>query len=685
MRLGHLIQTLAFAAFVATPLGCTAEAPSSASLRSDVSLLYNNDLDLRSATTHRSALLLSTPKFQRDAVKACAELGETLVPVNKTFFESDLVPLLRYQVFLENFSPSQKFWVANEGRVCQVVNVQGVVSSSLTCFRALPALCSQSANFQAPATANTSITVHSKNLAITGFRDQTSFKFLGIPYADPPMRFEYPTAYTGNKEIDARDFRSPCVQIGSPSGSEDCLFLNIWTPFIPATGSRTPLKAVMFWIHGGAFTIGTGSDPTFDGSSLASRGDVVVVTINYRLSTLGFLALADGETNGNYGIADQVAALDWVREHIAAFGGDKDRITIFGQSAGATSVRVLMGSPKAIGKYAAALPMSTLGGANVAAPYSHYLTIPQEVALVADPVVAAVGCNGTGVNVLACLRALDASQLVSPPPSTTFGAAVVVDGTYVTSAQLPLDGSGPVANVHTMMGYMRDDGAAFISYPTDANLTASLANALLDTAIADSPLFPVPPSPNATLNVFNVTARATTDADVRCIDQATAFSGVQHDVFKSVWFYEFNRSYQPLGFDPNFPVCDAPVTPEHPLGDPSQEYFKCHSGELYYVFGSLPADRPYRDDEDLPFMQRMVDVWSSFARTFDPNPDPRFLAARGFVATAEHLEREGRWEPVTKANIYGAPLRELQWHSVMLPFAEQEQCQFLGFPLSFYG
>ena len=87
----------------------------------------------------------------------------------------------------------------------------------------------------------------------------------------------------------------------------------------------------MFWIHGGAFTGGEGSDPTFDGSALTSRGDVVLVTINYRLSTLGFLALADGKTNGNFGIADTIAALDWVREHIAAFGGDKDRITVFGQ------------------------------------------------------------------------------------------------------------------------------------------------------------------------------------------------------------------------------------------------------------------------------------------------------------------------------------------------------------------
>lgn len=256
--------------------------------------------------------------------------------------------------------------------------------------------------------------------------------------------------------------------------------MNIWTPFVPSrsSNSRTKLKAVMFWIHGGAFTGGTGSDSTFEGSGLASRGDVVLVTINYRLSTLGFLALDDGTTNGNFGIADQVAALDWVRDNIAAFGGDKDRITIFGQSAGAASVRALMGSPKAIGKYAAAIPMSNLAGANYATTYSFYYTIPQEVSLVANPIIEAVGCNSTS-DVLACLKAVDPHTLVNlgtvaryyvshvlqPTHLLKLCRFLVVDGTFITSQQLPVDGSGPVANVHTMMGFMRDDGAAFIGYP----------------------------------------------------------------------------------------------------------------------------------------------------------------------------------------------------------------------------
>lgn len=175
----------------------------------------------------------------------------------------------------------------------------------------------------------------------------------------------------------------------------------------------------MFWIHGGAFTSGEGSDTLFDGGSLVSRGDVVVVTINYRLSTIGFLALDDGKTKGNFGLADQILALDWVHEHITAFGGDPSRITIFGQSAGAASVRALMASPKAIGKFAAAIPMSNLAGSNFAATYSNYFTIPQEVALAVNPILKETGCD-TASDQLACLRAFDPHQLVALPDQAKY-------------------------------------------------------------------------------------------------------------------------------------------------------------------------------------------------------------------------------------------------------------------------
>jgi carboxylesterase type B len=131
----------------------------------------------------------------------------------------------------------------------------------------------------------------------------------------------------------------------------------------------------MFWIHGGAFTSGTGNDPTMDGANIVSRGDVVLVTINYRLGSFGFLALDDGVTKGNYGFADQINALDWVRRNIQDFGGDPNRITVFGQSAGAGSVRAMLASPEAEGKFKGAIPQSNLGGGGYGTTYSQYLTI----------------------------------------------------------------------------------------------------------------------------------------------------------------------------------------------------------------------------------------------------------------------------------------------------------------------
>ena len=96
----------------------------------------------------------------------------------------------------------------------------------------------------------------------------------------------------------------------------------------------------------------------------------------------------------------------------------------------------------------------------------------------------------------------------------------------------------------------------------------------LPTSVVGDPLFPIPTGTNATYDVFNVTARVTTDVEFRCLDQATAYYAIQHNLFQSIWFYEFNRSYQTPGFDPNYPVCDAPISEGYPYGDPSQEYFK---------------------------------------------------------------------------------------------------------------
>ncbi|KAJ7082383.1 Carboxylesterase family-domain-containing protein [Mycena belliarum] len=272
--------------------------PSSSSLNSDLWLLFQNDLDC---------------KFF--AVAGCAKLGESLAPTNGTFFASDIAHILKYVALETGASDAQNYWVASSGHgeLCATVSTSGL--STARCANALPALCANSAPNKVSGQTDLSAAWQRRT------RDHQSFRFLGVPYANEPARWTHSSLYTGPPTLSALTFGSPCAQVGG-SGAEDCLFLNIFTPFLPAESTPTrKLKPVMFWIHGGAFTGGEGSDAIFDGGSLASRGDVVVVTINYRLGALGFLALDDGVTNGNYGLADQITALEWVRAHIASFGG----------------------------------------------------------------------------------------------------------------------------------------------------------------------------------------------------------------------------------------------------------------------------------------------------------------------------------------------------------------------------
>lgn len=519
-----------------------------------------------------------------------------------------------------------------------------------------------------------------------------SFRFLGIRYAPQPERFTYSTAYTGSGgNASALDYGSQCIQ---PTGSEDCLFLNIWTPYLPQNSSqKADLKPVMFWIHGGAFTGGTGSDPTFDGGNLVARGDVVMVAINYRLTTLGFLALKDGVTNGNFGFADQIVALDWVRDNIANFGGDADRITVFGQSAGAGSVRAMMASPKAIGKFAAAVPMSNLGGLAYGTTYSEYYTIDQEVDVAATAILNATDCASAASQV-DCLRAVNASTLAGLSDVARY---FVVDGTYITSPHLELT-NGSRLPLNLMMGTMAEDGVPFISYTT--NVTTDDTDWLTTQALPYPPrdVYPLQNTTNATLAVDRMAGRVATDGIFRCVDQATVYAGLQSGVLGDhVYYYEFDRSYQTHGW-PNLNLCEPPPTTDHPDGDPESPigYEKCHSGDLLYVFGNLNRmGLPLRDDRDLPFSQFALDLFSSFARTYDPNPDPAYLTARGYNTSLDLVNKSGQWKPSVKGQM---ATKILDWpgantevdfpapdENMMSDFRDLDQCKYLGLPITYYA
>src|ERR1700691_5706610 len=195
--------------------------------------------------------------------------------------------------------------------------------------------------------------------------------FAGIPFAAAPLgdrRFKAPAPHEGWSDVrDATRFGQVAVQVGDslgalgaappPDWSEDCLFLNVQTPALD--GARRP---AMVWIHGGAFVNGTGAMPWYDGANFVRHGDVVVVSINYRLGALGWLELGHLDpayaTSGNNGLLDQIAALRWVHDNIDGFGGDPDNVTIFGESAGAMSVGTLLATPAATGLFAKAIAQS---------------------------------------------------------------------------------------------------------------------------------------------------------------------------------------------------------------------------------------------------------------------------------------------------------------------------------------
>ena len=185
---------------------------------------------------------------------------------------------------------------------------------------------------------------------------------------------------------------------------------------------------------------------------------------------------------------------------------------------------------------------------------------------------------------------------------------------------------------------------------------------------------------NLTLDVFNTTTRLLTDASFHCSNEFTAYAGVKTGVLPNVWYSEFNRTYQDPGYNSNG-VCGAPITASHPFGDPELEYYKCHAGDLANTFGNVArVGFPARDEYDMPFAALVVDYWTAFGRTLNPNPDAGYLKARGYWSTIGQIAESGPWEAVT---VNDPKQLVLQWNSVMMPLPDQEQCAVLGQPLDY--
>lgn len=312
------LGTIGTLAAIVSLVGAAAK-PSDCSItnaKTSLTLLYENNLNLTDDANHVGAVILD-PTSKPAAASACALIGETLLSKSTIeAHEDDFLHQLSYQSFAKRAGPNQLYWI-NEGTVSVDHRNQQLTFQSdyRPALHELPVLCTQSSTNGQPdavATAQNKIKVPSQGNTYIGYRNLKSFRFQGIRYAKPPKRFEYTTLNEPRGQtIDATQYGEQCLQGGG--GSEDCLFLNIQTPYIPKAGSKKNLRPVLFWIHGGGFTGGAGSAGNSDGGQLASREDVVTVTMNYRLSTLGFLAVPGTNVTGNYGIADQQLALEVLR------------------------------------------------------------------------------------------------------------------------------------------------------------------------------------------------------------------------------------------------------------------------------------------------------------------------------------------------------------------------------------
>jgi para-nitrobenzyl esterase len=440
--------------------------------------------------------------------------------------------------------------------------------------------------------------------------------FEGIPFAAPPvgdLRFRPPAPVQPWHGVrDATEPGSPCPQMSSltnptSSTNEDCLYLNVTTP-AGLDAARDDLP-VMVWIHGGSWR--TGSGDRYDASKLALEGDAVVVTINYRLGPFGFLAQDDLSAalgavgSGSAGLLDQQAALRWVERNVAAFGGDPDNVTIFGESAGASSVCAQLASPTAAGLFDKAIAQSYSCAAR-------YATL-DEAEAVGDTVAATVGCTGDGPAVVDCLEGARVEDLLAAWPSG--GGSFVVGGSALPVQPADAIASGNWNRVPVVHGNLQDENTLFtpLSIPAaqlpryldPANYQAILTERFGARAGAVAALYPLSEY-GSPLRVLAAVASDTGSALSTC-DHVRAHESLARSA--PVWAYQFRDQ----GADPLLDFSRPPFSFPAGLYDEGAE----HSAELPYLFPGLYGDGLTAEQEELA--TAMVRYWTSFAATGDPN------------------------------------------------------------------
>jgi len=500
----------------------------------------------------------------------------------------------------------------------------------MTRFRSLAAL--GALLFSAPAMAQQSApVVDAPSGAVRGAAEGDLNVFRGIPYAVPPvgaMRWRPPAPMQRWKAVrDATAFGPACVQpqgksasVYSPAAplpvSEDCLTLNIWAP---KNAKNAP---VFFWIHGGALVTGSSREATYDGRRMAERG-IIVVSINYRLGVLGWLAHpgltaeSPQHVSGNYGLLDQIAALSWVRHNIAAFGGDTRNVTIAGESAGALSVMYLLESPLARGLYSKAIAES-----------GYMISMPElKKAVYGAPSGEAAGQMLAGALQapdIAALRGIDAQTITDSAAKLGYGPWGTVDGLVLPQQMVEAFDQGKQAPVPLLAGFNQGEIRSLMMLAPKPPATAAEYEATIRDRYGDLA--------NAFLKLYPA-------ADYKESIIATTRDGLYGWTAERMARKQTaigQRAYLYL-FDHGYPAMEG------------AGLHAFHASELPYVFGTIDTLGPNwpkipDTPEEHALSDAMLDYWTSFAR--DGNPvTAKAPAWRAYGTTANYMHFAASPEP----------------------------------------
>jgi para-nitrobenzyl esterase len=454
----------------------------------------------------------------------------------------------------------------------------------------LPLLAALAASARQPAPVATDCGL------VQGVAENDLTVYRGIPFAAPPvgdLRWRSPQPHAKWDGVLTASAFAPDPYQGDGKGnvSEDCLYLNVWTP-AKSAGEKLP---VLVWIYGGGFAFGSTSTPVHNGEHLARKG-VVLVTINYRVGSLGFLAHPElsaesqHKASGNYGIQDQIAGLRWVQRNIAAFSGDPAKVTIFGESAGAISVSMLCGSPEAKGLFRGAISQS---GGNFGP--TRPTTFPGENmrGLAAAEQAGLAYAAKAGAASLAELRKLTPDKL--PGGWGNPSSWPIVDGWVIVDDQFKLYEAGRYNDVDVLIGYNSDEGLSFAREKTPEEYAANTR--LRYGPFADK-LLAAYPTDGARVGK---TARDLM-RDAAFGWQTWSWARLQSRTGKSkVFLYYFDQHA------------------EHPAGSPEADHGMPHGVDVPYVFQTLDRNDPKLTPGDLVISDTVSTYWTNFAKFGDPN------------------------------------------------------------------